>query len=428
MTAVDCPVSATELKQIKADASELLEDFDEGVLRNTLIRAAGQKLSSVADTSSHAIGDQIQAMRQNVSGFDSILERMKVVQANVQQMDANVETVVHETEGSSQELGRVSESMRLLEEKFTAIDGLVKVVNEIAEQTHLLSFNATIEAARAGDAGRCFAVVANEVKELATTTKDANDEIRDTLNSISGAVSTLSASVKQCMEKMQQSIEAVEMTRSSASTIGVETAQFSQQLESSRNSFSELDQSSVTVENEVQEMNTIGKTFSYLLELMAKQVTDSDSLDPLERLRPVVEHSTFHAPHRFSQFETEYVLQPNDILISATDTRGVITFANNCFYNIAEYEAGELVGQPHNVIRHPDMPKTAFADLWATIKDGKLWQGYVANLSRTGKVYWVKANVFPCFEQDEIVGYISIRTPPERSVVQQSIDAYRKLP
>lgn len=92
---------------------------------------------------------------------------------------------------------------------------------------------------------------------------------------------------------------------------------------------------------------------------------------------------------------------------------------------VAEYQPGELVGKPHNVIRHPDMPKTAFADLWAVIKTGKLWQGYVANHSRTGRRYWVKANVFACFENGKTVGYISIRTKPEPVLVKKAIEAYR---
>jgi hypothetical protein len=80
------------------------------------------------------------------------------------------------------------------------------------------------------------------------------------------------------------------------------------------------------------------------------------------------------------------------------------------------------------VIRHPDMPRSAFADLWAVIKSGKLWQGYVANRSKTGRIYWVKANVFPCYERGQIVGYISIRTKPDPTAVRKAIEAYRLVP
>ncbi len=428
MTTLQAPAAGTNLKQIKEEAEGLLVDFDEDALRNTMIRAAGDKLTMVAHSSAHTIGDQTQSIRQSVADFRSILERMNLVQSHVEQINTNVGTVVTAAGASSDELARVTERMHIVQEHFTAIDSLVQTVNDIADRTNILSLNAAIEAARAGEAGRGFAVVASEVKELARTTKTANHEIRETLDRISEAVFSLSDSVEKSMQEMQQSVAAVETTRESASTIGVETARFAQQLEQSLESFNKLDESSADVENEVKEINTIGKTFSYLLELMVMQGVASDAINPLQRLLPVVERSTFRAPERFAQPEPTYVLEPDDILISATDTRGVITFANNCFYEIAEYEPGELVGQPHNVIRHPDMPKTAFADLWAVIKTGKLWQGYVANRSRNGRLYWVKANVFPCFVDGEIEGYISIRTKPESEMVEAASGAYRLVP
>ncbi|MEZ6070725.1 MAG: methyl-accepting chemotaxis protein [Pirellulales bacterium] len=403
-------------------------DFEDGAMRNVLFRAAGTKLSMVVESSATTIHRQVAAVRQTISEFDSIIERMAIVESNVGQMDATIGVVVNEAIGSSQELEQVSERMQVLEGQFAAIDGLVRTVNEIADQTHLLSLNATIEAARAGEAGRGFAVVANEVKELAVTTKMANQEIRATLDRISEAVSTLSQSVDQSVEKMQQSISAVEMAKTSASNIGVESARFRQQLRCSRKSFADLDESSGVLENEVEEISTIGETFSYLLELTEMSGATCVPIDPLDRIKPVVESSAFSAEWRFARPENEYVLRPNDILISATDTRGKITFANNRFYEIAEYVPGELVGRPHNVIRHPDMPKTAFADLWSVIKAGKQWQGYVANRSKNGRLYWVKANVFPCFKQAQIVGYISVRTKPDTSAIKRAIEAYRRIP
>lgn len=406
----------------------MLVGFDEEALRNTLIQAAGNKLSMIAQSSANTIDHQIQAIRQSAADFDSILQRMKAVQGNVQLIDANVEKVVDEAKESSEELHHVAEKMNVLQTHFTAIDGLVNTINDIADQTNLLALNATIEAARAGEAGKGFAVVANEVKELSGTTKNANREIHDTLIQIGQAIEDLSQSVDESTQKMRKSIESVNVTRENASQISEETSQFSSLLQDSLQNFHQLDASSMEVENEAQEIHTIGTTFSYLLEMMAMQGLSFQSIDPLDRLLPLVEQSTFNAPERFTGYEQEYVLQENDILISATDTRGMITFANNCFYEIAQYEPGELVGQPHNVIRHPDMPKTAFADLWSVIQAGKLWQGYVANRSQHGRLYWVKANVFPCYENGKIVGYLSIRTKPQREKIEQAIKAYRLVP
>jgi PAS domain S-box-containing protein len=182
------------------------------------------------------------------------------------------------------------------------------------------------------------------------------------------------------------------------------------------------------VENEIQELKTIGRTFHYIMQMMTRQGVLGDQADPLDRLQPLVEESEFSDHERFAVDEPEYVLEPQDILISATDPRGFITFANNIFCDVAEYAPEELVGKPHNVIRHPHMPRTAFADLWSTIQSGRLWQGYVANRSRSGRRYWVKANVFPCFDRNQLVGFISVRTKPDPSRIKAAIQAYRRLP
>ena len=417
---------ATELRQTKEKTSEnALVDFDEEALRNTLLQATGQKLISVSNSSAELIDRLIHTIHQTNSDFESILERMAVVQSSIQQISSNVEEVVEEAEGSSEELTSVNDKMNVLETHFTSIGGLLRTVNDIADQTKLLALNATIEAARAGEAGKGFAVVANEVKELSSTTKDANQEIRDTLDKIGVAIEDLSQGIAKSVERMQHSVEVVSVTRDSACKIGQEMSHFSAQLQASCDNYQELDQASQEMSNESREVSTIGKTFSYLLEMMAMQGICFDTIDPLERLLPVVESSSFQAPERFTVHEDEYELRREDILISATDTRGIITFANNCFYEIAEYQPGELVGVPHNIIRHPDMPKTAFADLWTTIQQGKLWQGYVANRSKNGRLYWVTANVFPCFEKGEIVGYISVRTKPDRAKIEQAKEAYR---
>ena len=117
----------------------------------------------------------------------------------------------------------------------------------------------------------------------------------------------------------------------------------------------------------------------------------------------------------------------DDVLISATDAQGRINFANGKFYEIAEYQRGELINKPHNIIRHPDMPKTAFKDLWSVIESGNLWTGIVMNKSKSGKHYWVKALVFPCYSNKEIVGYISVRKKPSFQEVEMAKEAYRRL-
>ncbi|MGM0519761.1 MAG: response regulator [Campylobacterota bacterium] len=101
----------------------------------------------------------------------------------------------------------------------------------------------------------------------------------------------------------------------------------------------------------------------------------------------------------------------NVAIVSKADTKGVITFANDIFCEIAQYSRQELYGQPHNIVRHPDMPKAAFKDLWETISNGDTWQGKVKNQAKDGSAYYVNATIMPIFDDmgDEVIEYVGIR-------------------
>jgi PAS domain S-box-containing protein len=116
-------------------------------------------------------------------------------------------------------------------------------------------------------------------------------------------------------------------------------------------------------------------------------------------------------------------------LVSITDLQGRITYANQEFCEIAGYSLEELVGQNHNIVRHPTMPKAAFADLWSKIQQEKSWRGMVKNRCKNGDYYWVDAYVTPIFENDKVVGYQSVRTCPSdnhKLKAQKLYDALNK--
>jgi|GEM_PF-348148 len=109
---------------------------------------------------------------------------------------------------------------------------------------------------------------------------------------------------------------------------------------------------------------------------------------------------------------SEYLLNlyGDNVIASMTDLKGIITFASNAYEDISGYTREELLGLPHNIVRHPDMPKAAFKDLWETIKSGKIWEGDVINLKKDGGYYWVKATITPQRDKDgNTIAYASIR-------------------
>jgi len=108
--------------------------------------------------------------------------------------------------------------------------------------------------------------------------------------------------------------------------------------------------------------------------------------------------------------QRNFPLDDDATLMSTTDTQSYITHANDAFIHASGYHLNELNGQPHNVVRHPDMPKAAFADMWFTLKQGEPWSGIVKNRRKNGDHYWVRANAIPMVRNGEVTGYMSIRT------------------
>lgn len=119
---------------------------------------------------------------------------------------------------------------------------------------------------------------------------------------------------------------------------------------------------------------------------------------------------------------------PDEIIVSKTDVKGRITYANDVFLRVAEYSEAELIGAPHNIIRHPAMPRCVFRVLWETIQAGKEIFAYVINRSKSGGHYWVFAHVTPTFDaQGGIIGYHSSRRCPNRKAIQAIEPVYATL-
>ena len=111
----------------------------------------------------------------------------------------------------------------------------------------------------------------------------------------------------------------------------------------------------------------------------------------------------------------ERTFSARERLISTTDLHGKITYCNDAFVAISGFAREELLGQPHNLVRHPDMPSAVFAHMWDTLKQGKPWMGLVKNRCKQGDFYWVSAYVTPIYENNQMIGYESVRTLPSQA-------------
>lgn len=119
---------------------------------------------------------------------------------------------------------------------------------------------------------------------------------------------------------------------------------------------------------------------------------------------------------------------PDDLIVSKTDPKGRLTYCNDVFLRVSGFSEAELLGQPHSIIRHPDMPRCVFKLMWDTIQNGGEIFAYVVNLAKNGDHYWVLAHVTPSFGPDgAIVGYHSNRRKPKREAVEKAAALYRDL-
>ena len=377
--------------------------FDEEQLRFDLINTTGEELKKISSSTFDKISAQIVKIEDCSKSFEDVKSNLSIIELATTEIEKTFLNVTNDANSNSQRLNQVNESMNEILTYFKSIGKMLSDINGIADQTNLLSLNATIEAAHAGETGKGFAVVANEVKELSKTTKIANENIQNTLGNITNSIKTLSEQIIQTNESISNSLENIE-------------------------SFQSLRDTTSGMHFQASELSTIGDTFTYLLEMMNFHGLFKGAGDPLVKFRGIAQDSNDYSPERFAELQkNEYVLKENDVLISATDVKGVITFANNEFYRTSEFDRGELLGKHHKIIRHPDMPKAAFKDLWQTIKAGHLWQGIVKNKTKSNKYYWVKAMVFPCYQNEKITGYLSVRKKATREEINNATKIYRKL-
>jgi aerotaxis receptor len=125
--------------------------------------------------------------------------------------------------------------------------------------------------------------------------------------------------------------------------------------------------------------------------------------------------------------QREFDFPEHATLLSTTDVHSHVAYANEAFLAVSGFTAEEIMGQPHNLVRHPDMPQQAFADMWATLKAGTSWTALVKNRRKDGDHYWVRANATPVMREGRLVGYMSVRTKPTRDEVQTCEALYARF-
>ena len=126
--------------------------------------------------------------------------------------------------------------------------------------------------------------------------------------------------------------------------------------------------------------------------------------------------------------DEEYSFDSEGVLVSQTDKDGVITYANKRFRDVSGYSYDELIGKPHSIVRHPDMPRATFSKMWETIGSGQVFNGTIKNMRKDGRYYWIDLEILPIKDDEgKITGYIAVARPASRKDIEENEELYRRM-
>lgn len=375
---------------------------------------------------------------EQIPSFNNIIQEINQISDLGELFVGDTKAVFSHVNDGQQRVHKVGESIRDLahrldtySEDLENIQINLRFIEEIANQTNLLALNATIEAARAGEVGKGFAVVANEIKELSRNTQKTKEEIIATVEKLMESSQEMQGALNNSQDLMEEVDEGNKKITEQMSESQERVVQFTEKVSNSREIISKMEDMVKTSAQDIEEVDVIAITIRELMGYLGHTGLLSMGDNPNDKFKPVAKSSDFFDGNRFNlPPDKERVLKDNDILISITDSKGVIRFANSNFCRIAGYSFEELNGKNHNVVRHPDMPKAAFKHLWDTIQGKQIWQGIVINsCKQEGEYYCVKATVFPCIDASgNVTGYISVRSKAPREQIEEAMDMYKKIP
>lgn len=156
-------------------------------------------------------------------------------------------------------------------------------------------------------------------------------------------------------------------------------------------------------------------------------IADMNLMDVDGPSREVILHLYQYGPRKVYVTNREEPYPEGKLIFSRTDRDGIITHGNQAFVDISGYPMDELIGQPQSILRHPDMPRAAYAGLWESVQHGHPWKGIVKNLRKDGGYYWVFASVVPNIRNGRVEGYTSVRRKPSRMMIDNTADIYQAL-
>ncbi|MGE3608298.1 MAG: methyl-accepting chemotaxis protein [Bacteriovoracaceae bacterium] len=369
-----------------------------------LIIEASDVLGEVAKKADQEIERHVEGLHKCLDSFDKTKEQFSHIYEALDIMNKAFTNIASNVNKNDTKLNHVIEEMLKLEEDANSIKNQVKTINNVSDQISLIALNASIQAARVGEGGKSFRIVAAEVEKLAGTTNRVNKAIGEIVTTVQNSVQNVSQSINEIRKTIANSLINVQSSRESLTSATANMTGFRNNLFDGMDNFFAIEEKSRDIGGKFKELSLVGESLSSLLEGLYFE-GDLREINFEEHISFLMKGTPFVKPTS----ETSVVKLDRDLLfVFVLDRYGVFKYLNENVINVFGHHLKEIQGKNLELLFHPDMPPVILEDMRLKIRNGRPWVGLVKNKIQKGEHIWTRISLFPIIKERKVTEFVAL--------------------